>query len=74
MNLVLCERKHLYKDPYDFLEKNMSPEDLNEYIKLSKDRMDLLTESAYERKVEYINNTYNEYDNLYDFINELYSA
>ena len=74
VNLVLCERKHLYKDPYDFLEKNMSPEDLNEYIKLSKDRMDLLTESAYERKVEYINNTYNKYDNLYDFINELYSA
>lgn len=74
VNLVLCERKHEYTDPYDFLEKNMAPEELNEYIKLAKDRMELLTESAYERKVEYINNLYNEYDNLHDFINELYSA
>lgn len=74
VKLILCDRKGEYKDPMDFLEQNMAPEELGEYIKLAKDKMELLTESAYDTKVTYINNLYNEYDNVIDFINNLYSA
>ena len=74
VNLILCERRGEYDDPYDFLVKNMDAAELREYIKLAQDKMELLTESAFEKKIEYISNLYNEYDNTVDFINALYSA
>lgn len=74
VNLILCGKKQEYKDPFDFLEHNMSPDELVEYVKLAQDKMELLTDTALDRKIEYINNTYNEYDNVRDFINSLYSA
>lgn len=74
VNLVLCDRKKQYDDPLDFLTHNMPADELNEYIKLAYDKMELLTDTAFEKRIEYITNLYNEHDNVADFINQLYSA
>ena len=74
VNIVLCNRKGLYSDPVDFLIKNMPEQELKEIVKLAEINYDELSESVIAQKIEYIENTYNEYDNVVDFINALYSA
>ena len=74
VDLVLCNRKQRYKDPLDFLINNMPEGELKEIIKLAEENFDELEETSHERKVAYINNLYNEYNNVTDFINNLYSA
>ena len=74
VKLVLCERKGHYADPVDFLLKNMSEQELREIVKLAEQNLDDFSETAVEQKIEYIENTYNECDNVVDFINTLYSS
>lgn len=71
---VLCERKGAYKDPLDFLIQNMPENELREVLELADKNIDELEETAFEKKIEYINNTYNEYDDVEEFINHLYTA
>lgn len=74
VRLVLCERKGEYKDPLDFLVKNLPEAELKEYLVLAKNKLELLSESAFDQKIEYIKNLYNEFDDVEEFINHLYSA
>lgn len=71
---ILCERYGKYSDPLDFLERNMSEQELQEVIKLASMDSDDLEESAFERKIQYISNLYNEYDDVCEFIDKLYTA
>lgn len=74
VNHTLCNQKGLYTDPVDFLIKNMSEQELKEIVKLAELNYEDMSETAIAQKIEYIENTYNEYDNVVDFINALYSA
>lgn len=74
VKLILCDKKYKYTDPVDFLIKNMSEQELKEIVKLAELNYEDMSETAIAQKIEYIENTYNEYDNVVDFINALYSA
>jgi hypothetical protein len=52
----------------------MSEQELKEIVKLAELNYEDMSETAIAQKIEYIENTYNEYDNVVDFINALYSA
>lgn len=71
---VLCERYGKYSDPVDFLLKNMSEQELKEILTLAEMNLDELEETSYEQKVEYITNLYNEFDEVCEFIDNLYTA
>ena len=73
VKIILVERKKRYKDVWDFLEKNLSEQNLRELVHLAKKKVALEDETALEEKIEYINNLYNEYDDVVEFINRLYS-
>ena len=71
---ILCDKEGKYEDPYEFLERNMTSQELREVIKLASYEMDEFDGSLRDKKVEYITNLYNEYDDVCPFIDELYSA
>lgn len=74
VNLVLCKKYEKYKDPMDFLKKNMSISVLKNQIKLYKKDTSELDESQYQKKVTYINNVFSDCDeNIADYIEELYT-
>ena len=70
--MILCNQRHAYKDPGDFLQSYFGPERYKELFELARDNLSQINEAKIEVKREYIKNLYNQYDNVIDFINTLY--
>lgn len=69
---ILVNNQRQYRNVWDFLEQNMEPKALKEAVTLVKNNVDLLEESKRDQKIKYITNTYNEFDDVIEFINHLY--
>lgn len=71
---ILCEKYEIYKNVEEFLEEKLGKVELdtlyNEYKELTKNDLD----SKIDKKIEYIDNVYNNTLNIYDYIEELYTA
>lgn len=73
VNLILCKKYERYRDPFDFLKKNMTITELKNQIEVYKKDTSDLQESSYQDKVTYINNVYSNNGNTIDYIEELYT-
>lgn len=71
---VLCRKRETYKDVENFLEQHYSKEELDQrYSLIRKNAVELGNEN-FEKKVEYIDNVFNESDSTEDYIERLYLA
>lgn len=61
-----------YNNVWEFLVDNMDTAELIEEIQIVHSRLESDGETALESKIEYINNMYNEFDDVSEFINHLY--
>ena len=73
VNLILCRRYEQYKNPLEFLKKNMNITDLKVQIDYYKKNLNELESTSYEDKVTYINNIYNNSEDTADYIEKLYT-
>lgn len=69
---ILVQQKHRYQSVQDFLIKNLGEQKFNELYTLAEQEAYLENETLLEQTIEYIDNLYNEHDNVIDFINHLY--
>lgn len=74
VNQVLCYQKGLYKDPTDYIIRNIPEAELKEVLKLAELSFDDLEGNMFENRLRYITNLYNELDDTNEFINQLYTA
>lgn len=74
VDLILCLKYQKYASPLDFLQKNMDQRDLQNQLTFYVKRGAELEVSLFEEKVTYINNVFAEYDNVIDYIEELYTG
>lgn len=72
VDLILVKEQQQYRNIWDFLVKNMEPQKLQEAVTLVKNNISLLEESRNEKRINYINSLYNEFDDVSEFINHLY--
>ena len=72
INKILVQQKGRYASVQDFLLKILGEQKFNEMYSLVEQGIDLEEESLLEQTIEYIDNLYNEHDNVIDFINCLY--
>lgn len=71
---ILCEQKGKYKDVLNFLESNLNKAELlSQYEYLSKN-LETLDSSSIEKKIEYIDNVFNESNSTSEYIERLYTA
>lgn len=73
VDLILCKQNQDYKDVWHFLITELGVEEVSEMITLIKKKMIIGDNSLLDKKIEYITNTYNKYDNVTEFIDSLYS-
>lgn len=73
VDLIMCKQDQEYKDVWDFLIKELGVDEVSEMIDLVRKKMSIADSSLLEKKVEYITNVYNKYDNVIEFIDSLYS-
>ena len=69
---ILVQQKHKYQSVQDYLIKNLGEQKFNELYTLAEQEAYLENETLLEQTIEYIDNLYNEHDNVIDFINSLY--
>ena len=69
---ILVQKKHKYLSVQDYLVKNLGESKFRELYTLAEEGIALEEESAIEQTIEYIDNLYNEKNNVIDFINCLY--
>ena len=69
---ILVQRKHQYLSVQDYLIKNLGEQRFNELYTLAEQEAYLENETLLEQTIDYIDNLYNEHDNVIDFINCLY--
>ena len=69
---ILVLRRHQYLSVQDYLIKNLGEQRFNELYTLAEQEAYLENETLLEQTIEYIDNLYNEHDNVIDFINCLY--
>lgn len=74
VNLVLCEKYQKYKSPLDFLQQNMSREDLYVQIEAYEDQIRYQTDIEENAKIEYISRVADENERTEDYIEALYLA
>lgn len=72
VNLILVNKRHKYSSVQDFLLRNLGEQKFNELYSIVERDSYLENETLIEQTVEYVNNLYNEHDNVIDFINCLY--
>lgn len=72
IDLILVKKYGKYNSVKDYLLKNMDEERFIELYTLAEQGIALEDETLLEQKIEYIDNLYNKYDNVTDFINSLY--
>lgn len=72
INKILVNKYKKYSSVQDYLIRTLGENKFNELYSLAEQSTSLENESLREQTVEYIDNLYNEYDNVIDFINCLY--
>lgn len=70
---ILIKRNQQYKSVQDFLIEKLGRAEFFEQYRQIRDNIDYLRETEYQEKKKYISNVYNEYDNVSDFIEALYT-
>ena len=74
VELIMCKEWEKYTDILDFLRHNMSEGEIIRQYEAFMKSQEVLTENNYQKKLEYINNVYEETENIVDYIEELYTA
>ena len=69
---IICKEWEKYRDILDFLRHNMSDGEIIRQYKLIEKNTSELDESNFEKKKEYIDNVFDEAENLEDYIERLY--
>lgn len=72
VDLVLCLKYQKYKSPMDFLQQNMSANDLKNKFKQCEQIIRDSDSNSYALKIDYINTISAQHDNIEDYIEELY--
>lgn len=72
INLIIVRQWKKYSSVYDYLIRHLGEQKFNEFYSLVEQGIQLEEESLLEQTIEYIDNLYNEHDNVIDFINCLY--
>lgn len=70
---ILVQREGKYRSVYDFLIQKLGNNEFLEKYKEAESQIDYLNETEYAEKKKYIMNVYDEYDNVTDFIESLYT-
>ena len=74
VDLILCLKYEKYKSPLDFLKQNLDLDLLKREMKYCENLVSEGEENSYLEKIEYINNVFAQYDNIEDYIEELYTS
>jgi hypothetical protein len=70
---IVCYQREQYKSVLDFLENNMSKTELITQYKLISKNIELFDDNFAQKKIEYIDNLYNECENTVEYIEKLYT-
>lgn len=70
---ILCEKYQQYKSPLDFLKNKLPLSDLHAQFEFYEKQQIDSTQSFMQNKINYINNVYFKYENIVDYIEELYT-
>ena len=73
VQLIMCKEREQYKNVLDFLEKNMSKTELITQYKLISRNVELFDDNLIQKKIEYIDNLYNECEDTVEYIEKLYT-
>ena len=73
VDLILCLKQQRYKSPMDFLKQNMPEAELKRQLKYCEKYIDSIDVDNFAQKVEYINTTYAQCENIEEYIEELYT-
>lgn len=73
IDLILCRERRIYKDPGEYLQKHFGEVAYKELFQLARQSLLTMRADKFDQKCKYIRNLYNEYDNVVDFINALYT-
>ena len=74
VNLILCQKYGKYQSPYQFLKLRMPSTQLGSQLEIHQKQVALMEATSIEKKRDYIDNLYNETENIIDFIETLYTA
>lgn len=74
VNIILCDRYKRYKNPLEFLKKNMDLSLMYMQIEAKEKQYEDFTNQAMSDKLEYINNVAEENETVESFIEALYTA
>jgi len=72
INLIIVRQWQKFSSVQDYLINRLGEEKFNELYTLAEQDIALGNEALMEQTIEYIDNLYNEHDNVIDFINCLY--
>lgn len=72
VNLIMVRKQKLYPSVKDFLIQKLGEQKFDELYSLVEQNVAIDNETMAEQKRIYIQNLYNEYDNVTDFIEHLY--
>lgn len=73
VDLILCNKYNKYKSPYDFLKENMDLSKLRIQLKTFEKMSFENSRSYFDKKVNYINQTFDEQESITEFIEKLYT-
>ena len=69
---IMCKQKQLYKSVLDFLLDKMDQTEFLTQYKLFEQKKQVLVESQFKKKCEYIDNVYNNTGDISSYIEALY--
>ena len=74
VDLILCLKYQKYTSPLEFLKHNMAEQELKRQLKNCEKFVAENESNSYTEKVDYINTVFAQYDNVADYIEELYTS
>ena len=74
VDLILCLKYQKYRSPLDFLKAHMPESELKKELNKWENQIADVSASYYAEKVDYINTVSAQYDNISDYIEELYTS
>ena len=74
VDLILCLKYQKYTSPLEFLKHNMAGQELKRQLKNCEKFVAENESNSYTEKVDYINTVFAQYDNVADYIEELYTS
>ena len=74
VDLILCLKYQKYSSPMDFLRHNMPNTEIKKQLKQCEKLLASSESNMYAEKIDYINTISAQYDNISDYIEELYTS